>query len=58
MLNNLVDIADLERVSDAIFSDDASFGTDIVEAAKKAIRREFTEIENTVEDEHSESTLR
>ena len=48
---------DLERISDAIARAEETLGPDIVEAAKEAIQREFDEIDRTVADTDSKSTL-
>jgi hypothetical protein len=48
---------DLERIWDAVDADKEALGPDITAAAQKAIQREFDEIDRTVADIDSASTL-
>jgi DNA polymerase III delta prime subunit len=57
VLSSGVGSDDLERISDAIAQAEETLGPDIVGAAREAIHREFDEIDQTVADTDSESTL-
>ena len=57
MLSRGMDLDDLERISDAIIMTEETFGANIVGAAQEAVRQAFDEIDRTVADMNSESTL-
>ncbi len=57
MLNYGVASDDLERISDYITAAEATLGADIAAAGKRAVQRQFDEIDRMVADTDSESTL-
>lgn len=58
MLNSGIASDELEAISDAISAAEEILSPDIKDAAREAIQREFDEIDRTVADTDSESTLK